>query len=62
MHVAVTFLSHSEILGDPGGTLLSEISNLALRSEFLLTTAGHELTNQIVLVVETLFITKEDGL
>ena len=59
--ITVTLFSHGEVLCNFGGTLFSEVCGLTL-SEFLLSTASHELAYQLILVVLAFLVTKEDRL
>lgn len=59
VHIAVTFFSHGEVLCDARGTLLGEVRRLAL-SKLLLSTAGHQLTHQVVFVEQRLLVSEED--
>ena len=60
MDVTITFLCHCKVFCDSWCSLLLEIGNFAF-SEFLDCAACHELSNQIILHVKTLLITKENS-
>ena len=58
MYIAVTLLSHGEVLRDVRGALLFKVCYLAL-SELLLGAATHQFSDKIVLVVKFLLIAEE---
>ena len=62
MHVPIAFLGHGKVLSDAWGALLGEVGHFGLRGKLKLSTAAHELTHKVILVEETLLVTKEDGL
>ena len=57
--VAVSLLSHGEVLRDLRSALLGKIGSLTL-SELLLSAASHELANKFILVVLALLVAEED--
>ena len=59
VNIAIALLGHGKVLRNSGSSLLCKVCSLAL-SKLLLSAASHELPDQIVLVVLTLLIAKED--
>ena len=57
--VAVSLLSHGEVLRDLRSALLGKIGSLTL-SELLLSAASHELANKFILIVLALLVAEED--